>query len=158
MAGVAVGVFLQIVLVLGFGFPERARGREFRYHFARPNTGCVDVRNGFFRDAPLLIAGVEDRRPVAGSAIVALAIERRRIVYLEKEFEQLPVADPARIEKNFDGFRMRAVIAVCRVGYVAAGVSNTRGDNAGIGAQQILHAPKAASRQNGALVLRIHVV
>ena len=38
MAGVAVGIALQIILALGLGLPEVANWRHFGHHFARPNA------------------------------------------------------------------------------------------------------------------------
>src|SRR5436309_15905014 len=36
VAGVAIRVTFQVVLVLGLGLPELASGRNFRHHLARP--------------------------------------------------------------------------------------------------------------------------
>ena len=36
VAGVAIRVAFQVVLVLGLGLPEVASGRNFRHHLARP--------------------------------------------------------------------------------------------------------------------------
>ena len=38
MAGVAVGISLEIVLMLGFGLPEVACRNDFRNHLARPQA------------------------------------------------------------------------------------------------------------------------
>jgi len=50
--------------------------------------------------------------------VVALAVQRRGIMDLGKEFQQLSIADGLRIEGNLNGFRVIAV-----VGYVAFGIS-----------------------------------
>src|SRR5712671_718661 len=86
VAGVAVGVFLQIILMLGLGLPERSGGSHLGDHLARPKPGGIDVGDGVLRDPLLLVAGIEDRRAVAGAAVVALAVARRGIMDLEKEF------------------------------------------------------------------------
>ena len=80
--------------MLGLGLPERARRRDLGHHLARPQSGRVDIGDRIFRDPLLLVAGVEDRRTIARAAVVALAVQRRRIVDLEEEFQQLPIADP----------------------------------------------------------------
>jgi hypothetical protein len=59
-------------------------------------------RNG--KCSPLLVAGVEDRRPIAGPDVVALAIARAWVVNLEEELEDLPVADARRIKDYLDYF------------------------------------------------------
>src|SRR5262249_30575957 len=60
VAGVAVGVALQVVLVLGFGFPERSGRGDFGDHLAGPQARSVHVGDGVFGDLLLLVAGVED--------------------------------------------------------------------------------------------------
>ena len=142
MASVPIGIFLQIILMLGFGFPERTRRRDFRYDFARPNFGRIDVGNRIFSYAMLLIGGVVDRRAIAGSAVVALAIQRRRIVYLKKELQQLPVAHSARVEHDLDSLGMGSVVTICGIRHVAAAVSYPRRDNPGDLAHKVLYAPK----------------
>ena len=83
MAGVAVRDALQVILVLRFGFPEGADRRHLGHDLSRPQVRCVHVRDGIFGNALLLGAGVEDRRAIAGAPVVALAVDRRRIVNLE---------------------------------------------------------------------------
>src|SRR5262245_2524150 len=53
MAGVTVRIALQVILVLGFGFPEIARGRDFGDDLAGPDPGRVDVGDGVECDALL---------------------------------------------------------------------------------------------------------
>src|SRR5713226_8855682 len=110
--------------MLGLGLPERSGRREFGDDLARPKAGSIDIGDGVFRDPLLLIAGIEDRRAVARSAVVALAVQRRGIVDLEKEFQQFSVSDDLGIEDDLDSFRMIAVIAIGRVRYLAAGVAH----------------------------------
>ncbi len=71
VAGVAVGVGLQVVLVLGLGLPERADRGDLGDDLAGPQAGGVDVGDGVLRDLLLLVAGVEDRRSVRGTDVVA---------------------------------------------------------------------------------------
>jgi hypothetical protein len=65
VAGVAVRNALQVVLVLRLGLPERACRRDFGDDLAGPEARGVDVGDGVFRHALLLVARVEDGRAVA---------------------------------------------------------------------------------------------
>src|SRR6201999_3233696 len=78
VAGVAVGNPFEVILMLGFGLPEISNRDHFRGRLAGPDAGGVDVGDGIFRDALLFVAGVEDRRAVAGPDVVALPVARAR--------------------------------------------------------------------------------
>src|SRR4051794_34174105 len=134
--------------MLGLGLPERTGRLDLRDDLAGPQSGGVDVRDRLARDPLLLGVEVVDRRAVAGADVVALAIPRRRVVDLEEELEDVAVGDLLRVEDDLDRLGMRAVVAVGRVGDVAAGVSDARRDDAGALAQQVLHSPEAAARQD----------
>src|SRR5207249_2818566 len=75
VAGVAIGIALEIILMLGLGLPEFADGRDFGDHLAGPQMRCLDIGDNVFGDPLLLVSGVEDRRAIARSHVVALAIE-----------------------------------------------------------------------------------
>src|ERR1700722_19229886 len=75
VAGVPVGVLLQVVLVLGLGLPERAGRRDLGDDLARPQAGGVDVGDGVLGGLLLGVAEVEDGRAVAGADVVALPVE-----------------------------------------------------------------------------------
>jgi hypothetical protein len=79
MAGVAIGISLEIILMLGFGLPEVACPNDFRNDLARPQACSIDVGDGVFGNPLLLVTGVEDRRSVARPDVVALAIARGRV-------------------------------------------------------------------------------
>jgi hypothetical protein len=100
--GVAVGIALEIILVLRLGFPEIADRCHLGHDFARPEAGGVHVDYGVFRDTLLLIICVEDRRAISRADIVALAIARRRIMDLKEEFQQIAIADRVWIEHDLD--------------------------------------------------------
>src|SRR6478672_7871528 len=100
VARVAVGVLLEVVLVLGFGFPEGPRRGDLGDDLAGPDAGGVDVLDRVFGDRALLVVRVEDRRPVAGADVVALAVHRRGIVDLEEELEQVAVGDPVGVDRD----------------------------------------------------------
>src|SRR3546814_9996658 len=97
MTGIAVRMTFQVVLVLRLGLPEVAGGDHFGHHLARPKSRRLDTGVGLVCGPPLLFARVEDGRTIAGSDVVALAVQRGRIMNLEEELQNLPIADrPAR--------------------------------------------------------------
>jgi hypothetical protein len=98
----------------------------------------------------LLFAGVEDRGAIAAAHVVALAIAGARVVDLEEELENLPIAHAGRIEDDLHCFGMPAMVAVRSVASGAAGVPHARRQNAVVAAQEVLHAPETAARKNRA--------
>ena len=106
MAGVAAGILQQIVLMLGFGFPEVTCRHDLGHDLAGPQPGFVDIGDRVLGNPTLLVGGVEDRRSIARADVVSLAVARGRIVNLEEELEDLPIADPGRIEDDLDCFGM----------------------------------------------------
>ncbi len=148
MAGVPAGIALEIVLVHRLGFPEGAGRGDLGHHAAWPQAGGLDVGDGVDGGLPLLVAGEIDRRAVAGAAVIALAIEGRRVVDLEEEFQHLAIAGLRRVEDDLDRLGMGAVIAVGRVGHVAAGVADPRRQDARLAPDEVLHAPEAAAGEN----------
>ncbi|MOA60589.1 hypothetical protein D3C78_1855040 [compost metagenome] len=50
------------------------------------------------------------------------------------------------------------MVAVSRIGHIAARVANPRGDHARVAPQQILHAPEAAAGEDGGFGLSGHGV
>src|SRR5205085_11682963 len=88
---VSVRVTLEIVLMLGLGLPERPRRRHLGDHLAGPETRGLDVGDRVLGDTTLLVVEVEDRGAIAQSDVVALAVERRRVVDLEEELQQLAI-------------------------------------------------------------------
>src|SRR6478735_9983863 len=124
VTGVAVGIFLQVILMLGLGFPERPYRGQFGDDLAGPQAGCIDIGDGVLRDPLLLLAGVEDRRAIARPAVIALAVQRRGIVDLEEEFQDLAETDDPGIEDDLDRFGVIAVVAIGGVRHLAAGITD----------------------------------
>jgi hypothetical protein len=89
MAGVAIWPALEIVLMLWLRFSKVARWDYLCHDLSRPQPGGIDLRDGFLRDAFLLIVGVEDRRLIARAGVVALSVLGGEIVNLEEELQQL---------------------------------------------------------------------
>ena len=131
--------------MLGLGLPERARLRHLGDHLARPEARRVDVGDRVLGDPLLLLVEVEDRRAVGGADVVALAVAGGRVVDLEEELQQVAVARPGRVEDDLDRLGVAGVVAVGRVGVLAAGVADPGRDDAGLLADEVLHAPEAAT-------------
>src|SRR4051794_9856080 len=101
--------------MLGLRLPEWAGLRHFCDNFPRPKTGSVHFRDCFLCHPSLLVVRVEDSGTIACAAIIPLAIECCGVVNLEKEFEQLPIAELLRIEDDFDRFGMIAMVPIRRI-------------------------------------------
>jgi hypothetical protein len=63
VAGIAVPIPLEVVLMLGLGFPERPRGRHLGHDLPRPATRAVDVGDRLLGDPPSLSFRVEHGEP-----------------------------------------------------------------------------------------------
>jgi hypothetical protein len=151
VAGVPVGVPLQVILVLRLGLPERPGRGHLGDHLARPQARRVDIGDRVLCDPLLRVACIEDRRPVAGADVVALPVPRGRVVDLEEELQQVTEGELVRVEDDLDGLGVAAVVPVRRVRHVAARVTHPGRDHAGELADQVLHPPEAASGEDGLL-------
>src|SRR5579859_1714139 len=158
VAGVAVWIALEVVLMLGLGFPEVPCRGHFRHDATRPQARGFDVGDRLLRRRPLRVAGIEDGGAVARAAIVPLPILGGRIVDLKEELEQVAVAHHLRIEDDLDRFGMGSVIAIGGVRHVAAAVSHAGADHPGHLPDQVLHAPEAAAGQHGSFGRDCHMI
>src|ERR1700678_4102488 len=129
--------------MLGLRLPERPGWRQLGDYLSWPDAGCIDIRNRVFSDPLLLVARVIDCGTIAWTEIITLAIGCARIVNLEKEFQQPAVADLRGIEHDLHRFGMGAVIAIGRIGNIAAAVAHARRDHAVLLAKKFLYAPEA---------------
>src|SRR5258706_8164036 len=116
MAGVAAGVSLEVVLVLWLGLPKVAGRNHFGHRLAGPQARRIHVGDRVLGDALLLVARIEDRRPVARADVAALAVARARVVDLEEELEELTISDARGIEGDLDGFGVSRMVAIGGVG------------------------------------------
>nr|WP_236833508.1 hypothetical protein [Blastococcus sp. MG754427] len=151
VAGVAERDLLQVVLVLLLGLPEVAGRLDLGDDLPRPDARGVDVGDGVERDALLLVAGVEDRRAVAATDVVALAVLGRRVVDLEEELQQLAERDDVGVEDDLDRLRVVTVVPVGGVRGVSPGVADPGRDHPGALAQQLLRAPEATAGEDRGL-------
>eukprot|EP00657_Telonema_sp_P-1_P011272 TRINITY_DN624_c0_g1_i2.p1 TRINITY_DN624_c0_g1~~TRINITY_DN624_c0_g1_i2.p1 ORF type:complete len:166 (+),score=45.87 TRINITY_DN624_c0_g1_i2:42-500(+) len=103
---------------------------------------------------------IEDGGAVLRAAVVALAVCRGRVVDLEEQRQDIAVARLRRVELDLDGFRMPALtglqVLIGRVGDRAAGIANAGCGDARVPADQVLHAPEAASGEEGGFLFRAH--
>ena len=148
MAGIAGGNPLEIILMLGFRFPEIACRNDLGDDLTRPQPGSIHVGDRILGDPLLPVAGMEYRRSIAGTDVVALAIACARIMDLEEELENPPIADARRVKVDFDGFGMPGMITIGGVRYGAAGVTHSCRQDAVHAADEFLHAPEATACQN----------
>jgi hypothetical protein len=100
MVGVAARIAFEIVLVFRLGLPERPGRDDLGDGLAWPEVRSVDVGDGLFGHALLLVVEIVDGGAIARPTIVALAVSRRRIVDLEEKFQDLAIADLARVEHD----------------------------------------------------------
>ena len=92
MAGVAIGVALQVILVLRLRLPEVPHRLDLGHRLAWPQARSVYVCDGVLGYPFLLIVDVVDRRPIGAADVVALSISRGGIVDLEEILQNPPVA------------------------------------------------------------------
>src|SRR5829696_7159745 len=156
VAGVAVRVALQVVLVLRLGLPERTRRSDLGDDLAGPQPGRLDVGDGVLGDPALLLIEVEDRRAVARAEVVPLAVQRRRVVDLEEELEQLPIGGHFGVEGDLDRLGVGPVVPVGGVGDLASGVAHPRREHPWTLSDQVLHPPETPSGQDRLLPLLTH--
>src|SRR6478672_4659433 len=131
----------QIILVLGLSLPERASGRNLSHDFTRPQPGSLHVGDCSFGDALLFVARIEDRRAIAEPHIMPLTIFRGRVVDLEEELEQPPIANFGGIKNDLDSFSVSSVITVGSVRDVSTGVPHPRRDHSVEPSNKVLHTP-----------------
>src|ERR1700722_14198774 len=96
---------------------------------------------------------IEYRGAILGSDILPLAIEGRRVVRREKDFEYLAIGCHGRIKGNLKHFgmtrRASAYLFVARVSHSAAGITRDHRAHALQLLEHRLHAPEAAPAQRG---------
>lgn len=88
---VGVGTALQVpvVLMVVLRRPEVLQLADLRHDWVRVQLLLFDLVTHLVSLLLLLLVGVEDRRLVLSAHVVALPIERSRIVHIEKYREQV---------------------------------------------------------------------
>src|SRR5215831_13511098 len=148
---VAVGVVLEVVLVSGFGLPERARLADLGRDLGAPKARGVGDR--VLGDLALLVAGIEDLGAVVGADQLFAKVGP---VDLEEELQDVPVGGPPGIEDDLDRLGVTCMVAGGRVVVLAAGVPDPGGDDPVAVAQQFLREPETAPREDRGLGVLAH--
>src|ERR1051325_258536 len=153
MAGIAVRIPLQVILVVVLGRPELAERHDLCRDRARPLR--PRALHGALRGLALLLIVVEDRGAVLRPDVVALAVRRGRVVQAEEVVEDRVVRDLRRIESDLQRLGVAGAaglhVLVARVLQRAAGVTDVGVDYAGQLAHQLFDAPEAAAGERGRL-------
>src|SRR5205814_1892970 len=157
MACVTAWVSLEVVLMLGLGFPEGSSRHYFGHDPSGPAARGIDLSDCLLGDATLLVTDVENRGAIACPDVVALAVQGRRVVDLEEEFEELSVRDSLGIEDDLERLRVTVMVAVGRIRNVAAGVADPCRNDAGSLPKEILHSPETSSGKDRLLNSVPHV-
>ena len=134
------------------GLPKISDRFDFGHDFSGPQARRLHIRYRVQSDLPLILLHIVDRRTIAETPIIALPIGCGRIVNLKEEFQQVAIGYHRRIKDDLDPFGMRSMIAIGRIGYVPTSISDACRLDAGLLADQILHAPETATCQYCALV------
>src|SRR5215204_3573890 len=100
VAGVAVRIQLEMVLMLGLSFPERPGRRHLGDDLPRPKARRFNVGDRVVGYPALFLVEIEDRRPIARPDVVALTVQRCRIVDLEEELQQVSMRDLLGVEDD----------------------------------------------------------
>jgi hypothetical protein len=139
----AVGIFLQVVLVVLLCFPERSRLGYLGHYLSGPQTGCVDVSDGVESGLPLFFTGGEDGRTDAAPNLVALPVHCHWIVDLEEELQEIPERKGVGVKDNVYRLSVIAQVDFGRMRGISTGVSHPGRDDPGLTTQQLLGAPVA---------------
>src|ERR1700733_5722987 len=142
MTGIALGIFLEVVLMIVFGDPERTRRRYLCDNRRAVDLRSIELRDQLLRDLFLIVIEIENGRTIGGADIVALAVSRGGIVDLEKELQQLAIRKFLRIKDDLDALGMRPMVAIGGIGDIAAGITDRYRNHSRKLADQLLHTPK----------------
>src|SRR5690242_4184457 len=100
MAGIAMRMLLQIILMLFLRLPEiRGRG-YFGYYFSGPFTRGIYFTDQLLSSFLLLFAQVKNCRSIRHTYIITLTILSGRVMDLKEKFQQLTVRELICIELN----------------------------------------------------------
>ena len=148
----------KVVLVIILSAVPRRGWLDARSDWTFPTSRRVDTRDDTFRDLPLLLSLRKYRRAVLRSDVVALAVERRRIMKPEEPaLQQFLETENRRVESHADRFRVSGLavvrVLISRVLEVTARVAHFGFDHSGNIAQDILDTPEATASEDGDLNL-----
>src|SRR5205809_5317514 len=98
-----IGVIFLVVLFRLVELGQRLQRSHDRF---AEGLGSIELFNKTFRLPLLFVVGIENSGAILRADVIALAIERRRIMGREENGEQVLEGDLARIEFDLDDFRM----------------------------------------------------
>src|SRR5262252_10037169 len=148
VARLAIGMLLQVILVVLLRLPELPCRCYLRHDFSGPEAGCIDVGDGVDSDESLPFIGVEDGRTDVAPYLIALPVYRRRIVDPEEELQQTPVRNGVGVIDDLHRLGVIAAVVVGGVRGFPTGISDSGRDHPGLMAYQLLGAPVAPTCQD----------
>src|SRR4051812_31317461 len=96
---------IEVVLVVLLRRIELFERRDFGHDRRRKGFRRIQLLLVLLRDSALLIVVIKNRRPILRAAVVALAIERRRIMRLPKDFQKIFERNNGGIIRHLNHFR-----------------------------------------------------
>jgi hypothetical protein len=127
---------------------------------AREFAGLIEPPFRFLGGDPLVVIGIKNYRPVLSADVGALAVERRRVMNLPKDFQQLLVRYPRWIVLDLHDFGVSGLASANRsiVGLWdgTAGVSDGNIDDTRDIAKRRFDTPEAAGAKYRDFALFFH--
>ena len=99
VARLAIGMFLEIILVVLLSLPEWSGCDHLTNNSSGPQAGRIDIGDGVEGGTSLFFTGIEDGRTDVSPFFLALAVQRGRIVDLEEELQEIPVRKRCRCHR-----------------------------------------------------------
>jgi len=148
VAGGAVGVVVEVFLVVVFGFPEGLGGYDLGDDGSAEGLACRQLGDDFSGDGGLGVGVGEDGGAVLGADVGSLAVGRGGVVNLEKVLGQPAVGNPVGVEFQMNDLGMVGVAETdALIGGVvdpAAHKADFGFDDAGHVLEGMLDAPETA--------------
>lgn len=105
----AVGVFIEVFLVVVLGFPESLGGHDLGDDGSAEGLAGRQVGDDFFGDCGLGVGVSEDCGAVLGADVGPLAVGRGGVVNLEEVLRQPAVGNPVGVEFQMNDLGMVGV-------------------------------------------------
>ena len=151
------GMTIEVVLVVFLGLVEMVQGGNLGHNGTR--IGFLGAFLRSLRRLPLFFSAVIDGRPVLGSDIVSLAIERGRVVGFPEEIKHPVQAYLVWVKGDEDDLRMPraagAHLLVGRIFNLTSGVARHHRFDTLNSLIHRLDAPKAAATENDLVILQL---
>ena len=104
-----IRIVLKIILVIVFRRVEVRELRDFSNDRRTERARLVELFLVILGGLPLLVVVIEHGRAILRAGVVALAVERCRVVRFEMDFEQLGERDLRRVVSDLNHFRVAGV-------------------------------------------------